>query len=394
MFDGWTQWYTDACDVLGAFLICQQKYFSCFTKTEGVTMSLSSDVAWRCQSWITEWLGPSFARNNQDLEKLVESLSRENQTLSASNQRLIEENRRLQLELDRAGVSLYVNSVVMQAQTEVRAACFRSEWSSSTEASAATSNNNWTLSGFLVSEKIGSGRFAEVWLGTHQVAMKFVQDKDAFQKERLFLEHLSHFAHPNVARLISCNEDHRCLILPYLHRSLFECMRSNQDLSEEWLQCIMHDVLSGLWAIHTAGVVHGDIKPDNIMISGNAAILVDYNCAEWCPLGGTCTIAGGSLSFSSPERVITAIHDHASDIWSAGVTTFEVLTGQVPFAAPSMDAIKHRIVGCCFDTPSYVSAGAQEFLQACFQAVESRPSALQMLQLRWLRDSKLSRQTS
>lgn len=95
-------------------------------------------------------------------------------------------------------------------------------------------------------------------------------------------------------------------------------------------------VLSALSAAHKIGIVHRDLKPENILISKEGRIkIADFGLAKGPLLGGTMTaessVVLGSVSYLSPEQVQRGVADSRSDIYSIGITAFEMFTGKKPF---------------------------------------------------------------
>jgi serine/threonine-protein kinase len=107
-------------------------------------------------------------------------------------------------------------------------------------------------------------------------------------------------------------------------------------------------VLSALGAAHKLGIVHRDIKPENILISKEGRVkIADFGLAKGPLLGTTMTaessIILGSVSYLSPEQVQRGVADARSDVYSIGITAFEIFTGKKPFegAEPIQIAYMH-----------------------------------------------------
>ena len=107
-------------------------------------------------------------------------------------------------------------------------------------------------------------------------------------------------------------------------------------------------VLSALSAAHRLGIIHRDLKPENILISKEGRIkIADFGLAKGPLLGSTMTAESsvilGSVSYLSPEQVQRGIADSRSDVYSIGITAFEIFTGRKPFegAEPIQIAYMH-----------------------------------------------------
>lgn len=192
----------------------------------------------------------------------------------------------------------------------------------------------------------GAGRvFLAADRAGQQVALKVLHPELAVSvtAERFLREIglLSRLDHPLIARLLDYGEQNW---LVYYAMSYAEgpTLRGHLDrvrrASVEDALRIAQDLLSALGYAHNRGIMHRDVKPDNIILSPEGAMLLDFGIAKAIEAAGTerLTKSGftvGTSSYMSPEQV-SALEtiDHRSDIYSLGCVLFEALTGHPPFA--------------------------------------------------------------
>jgi serine/threonine-protein kinase len=142
--------------------------------------------------------------------------------------------------------------------------------------------------------------------------------------------------HPNVVRVFDLGESEGTYFLTMEYvpgTTLTELLdrRGPLDLAPG-LQ-IAKQICRGLAAVHKAGVIHGDLKPRNVMVMASGVVkLMDFGVARGTRLGEKQEgLVGGSLHYMSPEQARGAELDPQSDLYSAGVTFYEMFTGRRPF---------------------------------------------------------------
>src|SRR4051812_6301929 len=144
---------------------------------------------------------------------------------------------------------------------------------------------------------------------------------------------------------------------------------------------ILSQVASGLAAAHKAGVIHRDLKPDNIHVGAKDAIkILDFGVAKMAG-AGRLTRAGmvfGTPHYMSPEQASGGEVDQRSDIYALGIIMYEMFTGRVPFEADSYMGVLTKHMYMIPEPPSRVHAGARELgalEDVTLRCLEKKPEA-------------------
>ncbi len=159
------------------------------------------------------------------------------------------------------------------------------------------------------------------------------------------------FDHPNIVRTLDVERvDDRivAIVMEYLHgRTLREALRHQRRLSFDRATEILRDVAIALAHAHERGVVHRDVKPDNIFLDDDAgrARLADFGIARALDNDVELTLAGmalGTPAYMSPEQIDGDPLDGRSDIYSLGVVGWEMLAGERPWDGESLYGMIYR----------------------------------------------------
>jgi serine/threonine protein kinase len=230
------------------------------------------------------------------------------------------------------------------------------------------SHENQQLGAFRLLRRIGSGGMGEVWLAEdtrllRTVAIKILPHHIAENSEaraRLLREAriAAQLNHPSITTIHAIEEQDGLLYLAMelVDGKPFGAALAARELSDYDVVRIGRDIADALAEAHGRGIVHRDIKPDNIMISGARVKVLDFGIAKEVG-GGEArpgeyrTEAGmvvGTIEYMSPEQALGKPVDARTDIFSLGVLLYQALTGTLPFAGATGTELLLRI---CRDDP-------------------------------------------
>jgi tetratricopeptide (TPR) repeat protein len=155
--------------------------------------------------------------------------------------------------------------------------------------------------------------------------------------------------HPHVVPLLTAGSHGDLLyyVMPYIEgESLRAKLAREGELPVREAVAILKEVLDALAYAHQQGVVHRDIKPDNVLLSGKHAVVTDFGVAKAVSASTgessltSLGVALGTPAYMSPEQAAANPHvDHRADIYAVGALAYEMLCGQPPFAGPNPQAI-------------------------------------------------------
>jgi eukaryotic-like serine/threonine-protein kinase len=235
--------------------------------------------------------------------------------------------------------------------------------------------------------RIGSGGMADVWLADdshlqRQVALKilhrrFAQDREFVERFRREAEAAAGLQHPNIVSVFDRGdvEGTYYIAMQLLEgRSLKEVI--DQGLTPEQSAALIRQVLEAAGFAHRHGVVHRDLKPQNVIVDDEGkATVTDFGIAR--AGASEITQAGsvmGTPHYLSPEQAQGQAVTAVSDLYSIGVMLYEALTGRVPFEADSAVAIAMKQVSHTPQRPSSIAPAVSPALDAVvMRALEKDP---------------------
>jgi eukaryotic-like serine/threonine-protein kinase len=223
---------------------------------------------------------------------------------------------------------------------------------------------------YQVGAQIARGGMSIVYAGVdlrldREVAIKVMapglardpQFTDRFTREAKAAAKLSHI---NAVAVYDQGADdgHVFLVMELVRgRTLRDLLRERGRLSPELAASVIEPVLAVLAAAHRGGLVHRDVKPENVLLSDDGVIKVaDFGLARAvAAVGGTQSgVVFGTAAYVAPEQVERGRTDPRSDVYSAGIVLWELLTGHPPYDGDSAVAVAYRHVHDDVPAPSTV----------------------------------------
>ena len=239
--------------------------------------------------------------------------------------------------------------------------------------------------------KIGTGGMADVYKAKDHKLNRFVavkvlkpefrEDTTFIRKFRSEAQAAAVLTHPNIVNVFDVGDDNGVyyIVMELIEGiTLKEYISKKGKLSVKEATSIAIQVSMGLEAAHSHGIVHRDVKPQNIIISMDGKVKVtDFGIARAASSNTISSNVMGSVHYSSPEQVRGGYSDEKSDIYSLGITLYEMVTGKVPFDGDTTVAIaiKHlqeEMVPPSVYTPELPHSLEQIILKCTQKSVDRR----------------------
>ncbi|XP_026877865.2 serine/threonine-protein kinase ULK1a isoform X2 [Electrophorus electricus] len=209
---------------------------------------------------------------------------------------------------------------------------------------------------------IGHGAFAVVFKGKHkekrdvEVAVKCINRKNLAKSQSLLgkeINILKELKHENIVTLLDFQEISGCvyLIMEFCNGGdLADYLHAKGCLSERTVRSFLVQIAAAMAVLRIKGVVHRDLKPQNILLShggscrsdpSNICIkLADFGFARYLQGNTMAATLCGSPLYMAPEVIMSQNYDAKADLWSVGTIIFQCLTGKAPFQASSPQELR------------------------------------------------------
>jgi serine/threonine-protein kinase len=247
------------------------------------------------------------------------------------------------------------------------------------------------LSGrYEIQSQIGAGGMAKVYMARdinlqRRVAIKILHDDlihDPEFRARFLQEARSaaNLAHPNIVTIFDFGHDSGSyyIVMEYVHGTdLKSLMRRKARLALEQTLELMIQICAGVGYAHRAGLVHCDLKPQNILVSADrVAKITDFGIAQALATDETTDVVWGSPRYFAPEQAAGQPPSPAGDVYSLGVILYELATGRLPFDAPKAEALAEMHQTKLPDAPRSLNPEIPNLLERIILKVLSKEPAM------------------
>ncbi|MGI6022937.1 MAG: tetratricopeptide repeat protein [Methanoculleus sp.] len=231
---------------------------------------------------------------------------------------------------------------------------------------------------YTASEYLGKGGFARVFKVQNSdgswAALKIPISPDAATGKSFIaeLQNWTSMVHENIVRV----QDYNILPFPYFEMELCDGTLSDLErpVPPDHAAWLLFNICEGLKYAHARGILHRDLKPQNIMLRDGAPKISDWGLSKVMVQSRTTTISGGFTAYyAAPEQITNRSKDQRTDIWQLGVILYELVTGRLPFTGESMVEIGMAIATEAPGRPGAIHPDAEPLDAIILRCLEKSP---------------------
>ena len=271
------------------------------------------------------------------------------------------------------------------------------------------SNHNYceypktTINFYRFGRRVGHGAFGKVNIGLHILSGHIVAIKSFNKSKQLFSKSKINYevklmkklrGHKSIVKLFEYieTEKYNCIIMENVPGgNLLTLIRKRTKLSEQISKYIFRQLMEALKYIHSQGIAHRDIKPDNILIDLNNTIkLCDFGVGKEIKPGQLIRDTCGTPAFVAPEIFSEAPYDpFQTDVWSSGVVLYVMLSGFFPFIGNNDFELHQSIMNGNFPELKEISSDCKDLLYKILEVDPKKRITLNEILLHpWLNSAK------
>ncbi|KAJ0988451.1 hypothetical protein J5N97_006807 [Dioscorea zingiberensis] len=205
-------------------------------------------------------------------------------------------------------------------------------------------------------------RLAKVRVSSFETALTDVQREVSILKT---------LQHPNIVNLVEViddpDSDHFYMVLEYVEGKLVSDASGMCDgIGEDTARRYLRDIISGLMYLHAHDIVHGDIKPENLLVTRNGTVKIcDFSVSHAFEDGNDeLRRSPGTPVFTAPECCFgSSYHGKAADVWAVGVTLYCMILGNCPFLGDGLQDTYDKIVNIPLQLPQEMDSELSDLFQ-------------------------------
>eukprot|EP00268_Persea_americana_P025319 TRINITY_DN2467_c0_g1_i9.p1 TRINITY_DN2467_c0_g1~~TRINITY_DN2467_c0_g1_i9.p1 ORF type:complete len:385 (-),score=70.03 TRINITY_DN2467_c0_g1_i9:173-1327(-) len=248
-------------------------------------------------------------------------------------------------------------------------------------------NGNKMVNEYVREYKIGSGSYGKVaayrssrdgnryaikaFHKSHLLKLRVAPSETAMTDVLREVSIMEMLDHPNIVNLTEViddpNADHLYLVLEYVEgKCTCEDSGPPGGIGEMTARKYLRDIVSGLMYLHAHNIVHGDIKPDNILVTRGGVVKIgDFSVSHvFKDNNDELRRSPGTPAFTAPECCLgLAYHGKAADTWALGVTLYYLVLGQYPFLGDTLQETYDKIVNNPLSIPEGINPQLKDLLQ-------------------------------